>query len=221
MCFSATASFTSAALMLAVGGIALGRARSRLEWPYALIPVLFGVQQLMEGFLWLNLRGASPPLSFLSATNLTQGYSLFSQVLWPLFVPLAVGLMERVQWRRSAITATGLSGLVVGLFLLTAMMQTPVTAQIVGTHIAYGFDHTHVVPATVLYMMGTCASPMLSGHAFVRLFGFAAFISAVLSYLIFQTWFISVWCYFAALMSCMVLLHFVTAGRPAQRLSLT
>ena len=49
MCFSSTASFTSASLLLVVGGLALSQRPKRREVAYALIPVLFGLQQLLEG----------------------------------------------------------------------------------------------------------------------------------------------------------------------------
>jgi hypothetical protein len=47
--------------LVAVGAITLARARSRAELPYAAIPVLFGIQQCIEGGLWLTLPGAARP----------------------------------------------------------------------------------------------------------------------------------------------------------------
>ena len=208
MCFSSTASFTSASLLLMVGGLALSQRPKRHELAYALLPFLFGIQQFLEGLIWLNLQGQASSISCLSAYALTQGYSFFSQVFWPIFVPLAVGLLEGTPWRRRSISICAFSGLIVGMFLLAAMVQQPVTARLVAQHIAYDFDHTYVVIASLLYLIGSCAAPLLSSHRSVRLFGFAAVASMFFSYLIFETWFISVWCYFSGLMSCIVLLHF-------------
>lgn len=208
MCFSATASFSSAGLLAVVGGLCLHQRPRRHELPYALIPFLFGIQQLLEGLIWLTLRDHASAFSCRSENALTQGYSLFSQVFWPIFVPLAVGLLEATAWRRRAIALCALSGLTVGMYLLAAMIQRPVTAQLVAHHIAYDFDHSHVVTASILYFVGACAAPLFSSHRSVRLFGVAALASSFISYLIFETWFISVWCYFAGLMSCFVLLHF-------------
>jgi hypothetical protein len=172
-----------------------------------MIPVLFGIQQLIEGGIWLELLGNSPVASCLSGTVLVNAYSLFSQVVWPLFIPLAVVVMEPVVSRRRAITAVGLSGLVAGMFLLAAMVSSPVTAKITGQHIAYDFSHSHVLAATILYLLGTCVCPLLSSFRSVRLFGVVALVSAVLTYALFETWFISVWCYFAGWLSSVVLLH--------------
>jgi hypothetical protein len=195
-------------LLASASALALSRKPPRQALPYALMPLLFGIQQLLEGLIWLKLNDHADALSCLPQGALTQGYSLFSQVFWPAFVPLAVGLLETVAWRRLAITVCGLAGLVASMFLLSAMLQVPVTAQLQGRHIAYSFSHSHVVTASLLYLVASCASPLLSSHATVRLFGVAAVATAAMAWLIFSFWFISVWCYLAGLMSCIVLLHF-------------
>ena len=111
MCFSAFASFSAGVALLVIGGDSARRTRHAAELPYALIPLLFGVQQLLEGGLWLTL---AEPQQCLSAL-LTQGYSAFSQVIWPIYIPAAVYLLERPGWRRRAIALIALGGAVVGL----------------------------------------------------------------------------------------------------------
>ena len=85
MCFSAEASFAAGTALLIVGAATVRRARVRSELPYAWIPVLFGIQQLLEGALWLTFPDRAPLLN----TVLTHAYSFFSHVLWPIYVPLA------------------------------------------------------------------------------------------------------------------------------------
>ena len=110
MCFSAPASFV-AGTALSVLGVATIRMTSRkAEIPLAMIPLLFGVQQFTEGMIWLSFRDESP----LSNTTLTFVYSLFSHVLWPIFMPFAVGLLETVPWRKKAVTACQIAGTAVG-----------------------------------------------------------------------------------------------------------
>lgn len=60
MCFSATASFTAGTALVAVGGLTVHRSRGKAELPLALVPMLFGVQQLTEGVLWLNMDNEFP-----------------------------------------------------------------------------------------------------------------------------------------------------------------
>ena len=52
------------------------------------------------------------------------------------------------------------------------------------------------------------ASALFSSHKLVNVFGAAALLSFGLAYAIYQQWFISVWCFFAAVLSVIVLLHF-------------
>ena len=178
-----------------------------------MVPALFGIQQLLEGGIWLSLHGQLPVDSCISGAALTQAFTWFSQVFWPLFIPLAVGIMEPVARRRWAIAVMGMAGLTVAMLLLSFMQSSPVTAHIAGPHITYDFSHRYVWAATFLYLAGTCVSPLLSSYRSVRLFGLVALASAVLTYAVFETWFISVWCYFAGLMSCIMLLHFYPEAR--------
>ena len=49
MCFSAPASFIAGTALSVIGVAALKRTESKSEIPFALIPLLFGIQQLIEG----------------------------------------------------------------------------------------------------------------------------------------------------------------------------
>lgn len=212
MCFSMTASFTSATLLLAVGGVASQHVRAKVEWPYALIPVMFGMQQILEGLIWIALGDGGSSIGRF-APALTQGYSLFSQVLWPVYIPVAVWMLEPRPRQRTMLMGISAAGALVSLFLLNAMVENPVTAHLQENHIAYAFAHVHIVSASLLYLLGTCVAPLLSSHTSVRLFGVAAFSSALLAYIAFSTWFISVWCFFAGALSCVVLLYFIPFRR--------
>ena len=212
MCFSATASFTAGAVLLGMGGLTLGRVRRPAEVPYALIPALFGVQQLIEGALWLSLADNADHLTRV----LTHSYALFSHVLWPIFVPLAVLLLEPERRRRTILAGLATAGAVAGLYLLYFWGAAPTTARIEGGHMLYVSPHFFTGPILVLYVLGTCVSSMVSSHAVVRLFGIAASLSLALAYVFYAMWFISVWCFFAAVMSVTVLLYFARRrGLPA------
>jgi len=56
MCYSATASFVAGGGLTVVGLMTLRRTTNRAELPLAAIPLLFGVQQLVEGVIWLSFR---------------------------------------------------------------------------------------------------------------------------------------------------------------------
>ena len=169
MCFSASASFTAAAVLLGLGTVTMRRARSRRELPYAAIPLLFGVQQLLEGMLWLTFPDRAPLLN----VALTHLYSFFSHVLWPIYVPLAALALESVRWRRRVLVAIAVAGALVGLYLLAMLVKLPITARVVGQHILYDSPHFYVMTTMALYLIGTCASLMVSSHRRVAAFGVA------------------------------------------------
>lgn len=204
MCFSPLASFTAAAVLLVIGCASARRTQRISELPYAFIPLLFGVQQLIEGLLWLTLTGTT------SCSNplLTQGYSVFSQVLWPIYIPLAVYFLEPAGWRCRLLAINVLSGAAVGWYLGWNMVQTPVTAELTGRHIAYVFPHFHQPLATALYLFAACAGPLFSSWPKVRLFGVLSSISLVVCAYFYAQWFISTWCFFAALLSAVVWFQF-------------
>ena len=208
MCFSAAASFTAGIALLAIGAVTTRRVRRKLELPYALIPVLFGLQQLIEGALWLTFPVEAPILN----TVLTHVYSLFSHVLWPVYVPVAVLLLETTPWRRKVLIAIAAAGAAVGGYLLYYLIRLPIVAQVTGAHIAYVSPHFYAFAVMGLYLLGTCVSSLFSSHRSVRWFGLASFLSFVAAYAFYAAWFISVWCFFAAVLSVIVLLHF-----PARR----
>ena len=85
MCFSATASFVAGTALSVLGVATLRTTRSRREIAFAAIPLLFGLQQIVEGVLWLSFRFDAPQLN----VAMTYLFSLFSHVLWPIFVPFS------------------------------------------------------------------------------------------------------------------------------------
>lgn len=203
MCFSATASFTAGAVLLGIGALTLRRADRAAELPYAAIPALFGLQQLVEGGLWLTFPDEASHLNSI----LTHVYSLFSHVLWPIFVPIAVLLLEAVPWRRNVLKALAGAGFLSGIYLLYFWAMDPTTSKVIGHHIFYDSPHFYIGIILVLYVLGTCVSSLLSSHAAVRWFGAATLASFIAAYA-FSFWFISVWCFFAAIMSATIWLYF-------------
>lgn len=204
MCFSATASFTAGTALVAVGAVTVRRSQGVRELPLALIPLLFGVQQLSEGVLWLTLGNDMPTLQS-RATNV---FSFFSHVFWPVFVPLAFLLVETNRWRRRVLTGFLSVGTMVGLYLLVFLFREPITASMQGRRISYDSPHFYIGVVLVLYLLATCASGMFSSYRCVNVFGILAFSLAIAAYEISARTFVSVWCFFAAVLSLLILIHF-------------
>ena len=204
MCFSAPASFIAGAVLTTVGVATLRLARRPSQMPFAAIPLLFGLQQLVEGLIWLSFNQTSP----LPNQTLTFVYSLFSHVLWPVYVPFAVRLLETVPWRRRALLVTQFAGIAVGLYLLYFIVLFPVTSRVLGQHIVYESPHFYRVPMILLYLTATCLSSMLASNWIIRTFGVLSLATFAAAYAIHTATLVSVWCFFAAILSLNVYAYF-------------
>tara|TARA_R110000824_G_scaffold288508_6_gene476973 strand:- start:90117 stop:90740 length:624 start_codon:yes stop_codon:yes gene_type:complete len=203
MCFSATASFIAGGSLSALGIVTMKKAKRKAEIPLAMFPVLFGVQQLLEGMLWLSFRFEAPVLN----VSMTYAFSLFSHVLWPIFVPFSIGLVEQVGWRKKAILAFLFIGIAVGLYLLYMIVKFPVWSE-VDDHIVYVSPHFYQIPVMMLYLAATTIAPLFSSHKIINLFGVLALLLSIVAYWIQATAFFSIWCFFAAILSSVIYLHF-------------
>ncbi len=203
MCFSASASFIAGTSLSAIGAATLRKAETKSEIPFAMIPLLFGIQQLTEGVIWLTFHYDAPILKL----AMTYLYSGFSHVLWPIYVPFAIGILEGERWRKKIIYAFGIAGIAVGLYLFYFMVADPMVAEVVGKHIVYMSPHFYIYPVMVLYLAATCLSCFFSSHGFVKLFGGLMLLSFIAAYLVHVAALVSIWCFFAAILSLLVYLH--------------
>ena len=203
MCFSATASLIAGTALTILGVATLRLTTQKTEAPFAAIPLLFGLQQLVEGVLWLSFKFDAPQLNI----AMTYLFSMFSHVLWPIYVPFAIGFLETVAWRRKVIWAFQAIGLLVGLYLLYLLIDFPVTA-VAEENIVYVSPHFYKLPVMFLYLAATCVSCFFSSHTTVRVFGALALILFGIAYGFFTLALFSVWCFFAAVLSALIFVHF-------------
>jgi hypothetical protein len=138
---------------------------------------------------------------------MTYLYSGFSHVLWPIYVPLAIGILEAVPWRKKVIFAFAFPGVAVGFFLFYFMLADPMVAKVIGRHIVYVSPHFYTVSVMVLYLTATCVSCFFSSHGFARLFGGLMLLSFIAAYFVHVDALVSIWCFFAAILSLLVYLH--------------
>ena len=214
MCFSATASFSAGAFLLGIGALTLRSARRPRERMFAAIPLLFAVQQLTEGVIWMTFRYEAPQINRV----MTQVYAFFSHVLWPAWIPLAVLLMEVPERRHRVLLAFAGAGAAVAAYLLYVLVAFPPVSQPTGQHVEYLSPHFFAAEVMTVYLLATTVSPLLSTHGVVKIFGVLALLSFGAAYYFYAAWFISVWCFFAALLSVVIYLHFAVR-KPDTKLS--
>lgn len=207
MCFSPVASFVAGTALCGIGGASVRKAATRSEGPYAAIPFLFGVQQLTEGVIWLSL--ARPAV--LSAATFV--FMLFSHVLWPTLIPLSIALMEPKQWRKRVLYMFVGMGVVVSGYFLFFLLLEDVETVVLNKSILYSAPHFSVTFVFSPYTVATCASCLFSSERYVNFFGVVTFLSAIVAYEFYDKTFVSVWCFFAAVLSVIIYLHIARRTR--------
>ncbi|HEV7780181.1 MAG TPA: DUF6629 family protein [Chitinophagaceae bacterium] len=220
MCFSATASFGASAVLGIVGAVAIRKAKGKPEKVFASIPLIFAVQQLSEGLLWLSLKNAE----LVSCQSLlTYIFLSFAMAVWPFWVPFSVWLMEKDPKRKKIIKGFAVIGAVVTvgvgviLFLYPVKVVTPFCFScplsdtgVLRHHLHYEFAIPQLVKNlimafTVLYIAATIITPFLSGNKKMQWLGIVFLLSYLFAVIFYNGFVISVWCFFAALLSFVVL----------------
>lgn len=209
MCFSAEASFAASGV-LAASSVAISRIpKERASLPLSLFPAVFATHQFVEGILWLNHDGVLPDTYRPAATY---AYALIAYVLWPIFVPLAAYLTE-VEWRRRILIliCQGV-GLGAGLALLLAIVRDPVEVSATCCSLSYSVNAPELL--TLPYLAAVSIPFLASSQKSLALFGMGITVSCVAAAILTSAaTFPSVWCFFAALLSAGLYLHFKTANR--------
>jgi len=204
MCFSATASFIAGGALSATGLLTLSKAKERKELPLASIPLLFGIQQLIDGIVWISF--GVPALN----TAAIYAYALFAFVLWPIFIPLSLIAIETKKVRRELLEALSLVGLFVGVFFLYFILFGTVAAHIANQCVVYEAPHPYRFEILAFFLIAICGSFFASSKKILNLFGGALFVSFVVSGWFYLNSFSSVWCFFAAILSVIIYWYFDT-----------
>jgi hypothetical protein len=200
MCFSPAASFIAGGVLVTAGIFTMKQAKSQRARPFAAVPLLFGIQQVIEGFVWSTF---DRPVFHSAATV---AYVLFSHVIWPTFLPFAVWRLEADD-RRKWLAPFVFIGGVISVTLLAYLLQGPVTSDVVGRCIVYTVPLPHVPFGLWAYVLATCGSCLASSNRFVRVFGITMLGSLGIAYWSYHEQFYSVWCFFAAILSLIVFIQ--------------
>lgn len=214
MCFSATVSYSAAAVLATTGIHAIRRARPlpvgyRL---WALVPVFFGMQQLFEGRAWQMLDAGRAD----AAVPYALGFHFFSHFLWLWWLGLGSHLIEPGKIRKQVFGGFAAFGAFAGTLVYSVMLSHPEWMEVAvrGHSIAYRFSvpyrsniHLPITPAA-LYALTILVPLLFSSHRQIRIFGLLAVLSSVLASQVYGHAYVSVWCFFAAALS-LYLVHMI------------
>ncbi len=202
MCYSAQASFIAAGYLVTLGTLCLKKNKLKKATLFAAIPILFALQQLSEGFLWLSFAHNWPTIQHYAPYL----FLFFAFFIWPIYIPSSVGLIETHTFRRKNLILLAMLGIIVSLYLFSYITLYGVAAQALGCHIFYDVDmptSTDII-GTILYLMCTILPFFVSSIRNMTTFGFMLLISYIISYQFYFNSLISIWCFFAAILSGLV-----------------
>ena len=205
MCFSATASFSVAAVTAAIGVAAIRQAGHRRDLPLAAVPLLFASQQAVEGILWLQLSGQGDAGHI---AVLSFAFLIFAEVIWPSYVALAALCIEPDRRRRRMLWVLAAFGFALSIYLLIGLLGDPPTVAIRGHSIGYGSEVTSLTWRQLPYLICTCLPFLLSSHRIVQILGVLVLGGFLVSAHFYLSTYVSVWCFFAAADSSLIYFHF-------------
>lgn len=196
MCFSAEASFITSAGLAVIGYNIIQkvkRGNSKIIW-VAYAPLLFSMQQLCEGFVWMGYQGF-PAYCFL----------FFALIIWPSYLPFAFFELETEQAKKNLLLIAQGIGLVVTATLALLLYTYGFAAQIACHHIAYSIN----APFNALlhqwgiacYATAALSPFFISSKKNAWKLGILAVFSLIATMFIYFKYFTSVWCFFAAVIS--------------------
>ncbi len=205
MCFSASASFSAGVVLSVIGVASLIKVQHPRQIMFASIPLIFAVQQIAEGFLWLTLPN---PSYFYLQQFITYIFLFFAQVLWPAWVPIAILLFDKESKRKKLQKILVGIGLLVSICLAYLLISYHVQAKIIGHHISYKQFYTasFSIYGGIFYIIATIAPAFFSHIKRMWMFGTTILISYFITLIFYEHYVVSVWCFFASIISISIFL---------------
>ncbi len=205
MCFSPQADFVAGAVIAGVGVETLRRVRVRRELVVGALPLLFGIHQLVEGFVWLGLRGqVSPGLG----NTAKEAYIIYAHAVLPAIVPIGFMLLEPERRRSRVMMGMACVGVLLGAYLLWQVTAYPVGAQEQARCIDYTTHTPNDALIGLLYVAVTCGPALISSRRYLRWFGLVSLVGVIVTAVVRVDELTSLWCVYVAIVSVLIFEHF-------------
>lgn len=168
---------------------------------------MFGIQQLLEGGVWFALLNDNA----IAVRTFSLGFLAFSHVLWLGWIPYSAYLTESSPFLKHVFKLITIVGVFIGLSMFVPLLFNPdwLRTSVVNNSIYYdltfitnGYMSQSLLTAT--YAAVILIPLLLSSDRYHKILGVFILISGVVSWVFYNWVFVSVWCYFAAVISLYV-----------------
>ena len=209
MCYSAEASFAASGVLAASSVVISRLPKEKASIPLSLGPAIFAAHQFSEGLVWLNQDGILPDTYKFGAVY---SYVFIAYIFWPIFVPFSAYLIETNRRRRNIILFCQILGLWVSFTLLNTIINNPLDVTADCCSLSYSVYVSGVTFA--LYLVAVSIPFLVSSRRTLVFFGAGIALSCIAAALVTSIPSLpSVWCFFAALLSAGLYLHFRIEAR--------
>jgi hypothetical protein len=205
MCFCEPVSFAAGGVLI-VGGAFAGWKAFKINkryLPVSQMPTLAGLQQLMEGHVWMGMNNSDPSMIWWAA----MGFIFFSWLIWPVWVPFSIYFLEPPASRRKLpLLGFALAGLAFGLILFVPHLFHPDWVNVRINRQSLAYEDTmfldYVIPRWLTYLIYVfllITPTMISTYLHIRLFGLTLIAVTVVDYAFLSFAYISFFCFLAGL----------------------
>lgn len=200
MCFSPQVDVVVGAAIAVVAVDSIRHCRSALTAPLAALPAIFAVHTLISAVVWWGLSCDVPADVGHGAA---MAYLAIAFVLLPVYVPLAVLLIEPPGWRRGALIALTVMGAVAGADFAQGLVRGGDVVAACSYYIDFQITGTSTLGAA-LYVVATCGALLLSGQRPLVLWGLLNVVAIAVLVLFERRGLPSLWCFWAAATSVFI-----------------
>lgn len=203
MCFSAPVSFATGGILIGGGAFASWKAWriNKRYLPIALMPAMAGVQQYMEGHVWMGMNSGDPFMIWWAAIV----YIFFSWFMWPTWIPFGVYALEPPESRRKKVFFYfAVAGIVLGMILFIPHLLNPDWISVGINERSLSYEDTmfldYLIPRWLtyaIYLFLVVVPPLMSTYLHVRLFGLTLIAVVAVVYIFLSYAYISFFCLLA------------------------
>jgi uncharacterized protein DUF6629 len=180
--------------------------------------LFFGIQQIGEGFVWTALNHGE------STRSASLFFLFFALAFWPFWFPVLTTIMEPKpvrKWIFAAISLAATTWFWILYFPLLVGPESLLETEKKFHSIKYDYDglaiydHIDKGPLRIIYLLCVAIPPMFCSESWGLIPGLVLGASALVAALLFNHAFISVWCFFAAVLAIYLCFVFYRLPRPA------
>ena len=205
MCFSATASLSASGVIGAIGAGTIRKA-DPADRLFAIIPILFAIQQVFEGIIWL---GFSMRAFEHLRTIATMVFLIFAWAIWPAYIPFAIASLETDEKRKGILNSLRIPGLIAGIGAIIPIFISGPQPHIMDFHIDYSLqsnipNQTILMAYNAMYLLCTLVPMFISSRKGMTAYGLANLLGLIIAGMFYQSSVPSTWCFFSAIFSIMI-----------------